>query len=162
MTLNNILNEIQYGPEYTKFQIVKESVLNSFDDETGIFYASKRIKELSNKIVLEEKEEKIIGRILAKLNVFENKLEEGKVITEAYKKMQATAISEDCTALVRNIENVKKIDSEKVKNISKIVSTAKYFVESFVDDRVVFLESDNLIINRCIKEDMNCIKQIIL
>jgi hypothetical protein len=162
MTLNNILNEIQYGPEYTKFQIVKESVLNSFDDETGIFYASKRIKELSNKIVLEEKEEKIIGRILAKLNVFENKLEEGKVITEAYKKMQATAISEDCTALVRNIENVKKIDSEKVKNISKIVSTAKYFVESFVDDKVVFLESDNLIINRCIKEDMNCIKQIIL
>lgn len=162
MTLNNILNEIQYGPEYTKFQIVKESVLNSFDDETGIFYASKRIKELSNKIVLEEKEEKIIGRILAKLNVFESKLEEGKVITEAYKKMQATAISEDCTALVRNIENVKKIDSEKVKNISKIVSTAKYFVESFVDDRVVFLESDNLIINRCIKEDMNCIKQIIL
>lgn len=162
MTLNNILNEIQYGPEYTKFQIVKESVLNSFDDETGIFYASKRIKELSNKIVLEEKEEKIIGRILAKLNVFESKLEEGKVITEAYKKMQATAISEDCTVLVRNIENVKKIDSEKVKNISKIVSTAKYFVESFVDDRVVFLESDNLIINRCIKEDMNCIKQIIL
>lgn len=162
MTLNNILNEIQYGPEYTKFQIVKESVLNSFDDETGIFYASKRIKELSNKIVLEEKEEKIIGRILAKLNVFENKLEEGKVITEAYKKMQATAISEDCTSLVRNIENVKKIDSEKVKNISKIVSTAKYFVESFVDDKVVFLESDNLIINRCIKEDMNCIKQIIL
>lgn len=162
MTLNNILNEIQYGPEYTKFQIVKESVLNSFDDETGIFYASKRIKELSNKIVLEEKEEKIIGRILAKLNVFENKLEEGKVITEAYKKMQATAISEDCTALVRNIENVKKIDSEKVKNISKIVSTAKYFVESFVDDKVVFLESDNLIINRCIKEDINCIKQIIL
>jgi hypothetical protein len=162
MTLNNILNEIQYGPEYTKFQMVKESVLNSFDDETGIFYASKRIKELSNKIVLEEKEEKIIGRILAKLNVFESKLEEGKVITEAYKKMQATAISEDCTSLVRNIENVKKIDSEKVKNISKIVSTAKYFVESFVDDRVVFLESDNLIINRCIKEDMNCIKQIIL
>jgi hypothetical protein len=162
MTLNNILNEIQYGPEYTKFQIVKESVLNSFDDETGIFYASKRIKELSNKIVLEEKEEKIIGRILAKLNVFENKLEEGKVITEAYKKMQATAISEDCTALVRNIENVKKIDSEKVKNISKIVSTAKYFVESFVDDKVVFLESTNLIINRCVKEDINCIKQIIL
>lgn len=162
MTLNNILNEIQYGPEYTKFQIVKESVLNSFDDETGIFYASKRIKELSNKIVLEEKEEKIIGRILAKLNVFENKLEEGKIITEAYKKMQATAISDDCTALIRNIENVKKIDSEKVKNISKIVSTAKYFVESFVDDRVVFLESDNLIINRCIKEDINCIKQIIL
>lgn len=161
MTLNSILNEIQYGSEYTKFQAVKESISNSFDDESGIFYASKRIKELSKKIVLEEKEENILGRLLSKISLFENKLEDGKIITDAYKKIQATAISEDCTSLIRGVENLKKVDSEKIKNISKIVSTARYFVENFIDDKTVFAESDNLIMNRIIKEDLKYFEEIL-
>ena len=161
MTLNNIFNEIQYGKEYTKFQIVKESVEKNYDEETGIFYATGRIKDLATRLVLTESEESKVGRIIAKLSTIEKKLEDGKLMSEAYRKMQAAAIMEDCRDLVYSVENLKKVDSEKVKGISKIVGTTKYFVECNVDEEAVLYESKNPLINKLVKDEIDYIEQVL-
>ena len=47
MTLKNILDNIQYGEEYSKFKSIKESIENNYDKELNIFYASGRIKDIA-------------------------------------------------------------------------------------------------------------------
>lgn len=161
MTLNTLLNEIQYGKEYTNLQVVKESVEKNYDAETGIFYATGRIKDLANKIVLTESEETKIGRLVAKLSTIETKLENGKLMSEAYRKYQATAIVEDCASLFSSVEDLRKVDSEKIKNISKIVATTKYFVEENIDADAVFTESKNPLINKYVKDELSYMEQVL-
>lgn len=161
MTLNSLLNQIQYGEEYTKLQLVKESVEKNYDEETGIFYASERVKDLANKIILTEAEETKVGRMVAKLSVIENKMENGKLMSDAYRKFQATAILEDCKLLFESVEALRKVDSEKIKGISKIVATAKYFVEENVDANAVLTESKNPLINKYIKEEINYMEKVL-
>lgn len=161
MTLNTLLNQIQYGEEYTKVKIVEESVNRHYDEGTGIFYATGRIKELANKIVLTESEESKVGRMVAKLSTIESKLENGKLMSDAYRKYQATAILEDCKNLFESVEMLRKVDSEKIKGISKIIATAKYFVEENIDANAVLVESKNPLINKYIKEEKGYIEQVL-
>ena len=161
MTLNQIMSNIQHGEEYTKFQIIKESVERNYDEQSDIFYASARIKELAKPLVLTESEESKIGRLVAKISSIETRMENGKIMSDAYRKMQASAIMEDCKAVFESVENLKKVDSNKVATLSKIVGTAKYFVENNIDDAAVLAESKNPLINKYIKEEENAINQIL-
>ena len=159
MTLKNILDNIQYGEEYSKFKSIKESIENNYDKELNIFYASGRIKDIAHSMTLTESEEQKINRILTKLNPIEDRIESGKIMSEAYKKMQASSLMESCSSLEEEIFNNKL--SSNSENIAKIVATTKYFVENYVDENVVLKESNKPLFNKFINEEFNNLKQVL-
>ena len=81
MTVNQIFDTIQYGEQYTKNKALKESISKYYDEDLDLFYASKRAKELSGKIVMSESEEQKMNSLVSKLVVIEDRLEDGKVMS---------------------------------------------------------------------------------
>lgn len=160
MTLNQIFDEIQYGEEKAKEKALTEEVNNFYDSELGLFYASKRLKKLSGNVVMTESEEQKVNRITSKLQVVEDRLEEGKVMSTAYKKMQAAAIMDDCKLLSEEAEKTRKYDSNKAKIFGKMIATAKYFVENNIDDKAVLKESTNLILNKAEKDEEKMLNNV--
>lgn len=159
MTLNQIFDKIQYGEEYAKQKALKEAVMRDYDDELALFYGSKRVRELSGNVVLSETEESKINRVASKMAVVEDRLEAGKLMSEAYKKMQGTAILEDCKSIMEDVTKTRKIDSKKAEVLGKIVGTAKYFVNSCLDNNAVLSESTNPLLNKTIKEESEMISK---
>ena len=161
MTLNQIFDNVQYGEKYTKQKALEESVKRNYDEELDVFYASKRIKELSGQVVMSEIEESKVNGLVSKLSVLENRLETGKPMSEAYRKMQSTAIMESCKSIQDETTKSRKVDSKKLETFGKILATAKYFVENNIDDAAVLKESSNPLLNKIIKEEKNGIENII-
>lgn len=161
MTVNQIFDTIQYGEQYTKTKALRESITKCYDEDLGLFYASKRLKELSGKRVMTEGEEQKVNRIISKLSVIESRLEEGKTISEAYKKMQSTAIIDDCKALMEEATKSRKNDSSKLEMFGKMIATAKYFVENNLDDKAVLKESTNPLFNKNLSEEEKAIEEIL-
>lgn len=64
MTVNQIFDTIQYGEEYTKTKALKEEISRCYDEDLSLFYASKRAKELSGKVVMTEAEEQKVNRLI--------------------------------------------------------------------------------------------------
>ena len=108
-----------------------------------------------------EGEEQKVNRIISKLSVIESRLKEGKTISEAYKKMQSTAIIDDCTALMEEATKSRKNDSSKLEMFGKMVATAKYFVENNLDDKAVLKESTNPLFNKYLSEEEKAIEEIL-
>ena len=160
-TLNTIMDNIRFGEDYTKFKCVKEGLEKRYDSEIGLFYASGRVRDIANNMTLTESEESKINRIITKLKSVENKFENGKLMSEAYRKMEATAIFEDCKALEREVGTARKVDSKKLEGFGKIVAATKFFVESFVDTDAVLSRSENPLLNKFINEETEYITQII-
>lgn len=162
MTLNQIFDTIQYGEEKAKEKALTEEIKNFYDNELGLFYASKRVKKISDSLVLSESEEQKVNRIISKLGVIEDRLENGKIMSSAYKKMQSAAIMEDCQLLAEETTKIRKYDNNKAKAFGRIIATAKYFVENNVDDKAILKESTNLILNKSFKDEEKMFDNIIL
>jgi len=161
MTLNQIFDTIQYGEEYTKTKALKEDITSKYDKDLDIFYASKRIKELSNKTVLSELEEQKIDRLISKLIVIEDRLEDGKPMSEAYRKMQASIILENCDNLAEEVTKSKKADLRKVETFAKMVAATKYFVENSLDTKAVLKENTNPVYTKHFSEEKKAIENIL-
>ena len=95
MTLNQIFDNIMYGEKYMKEKAIKEEIERCVDREIDLFYASKRAKQLSGKVALTESEEQKINRIISKVSLLEDRIENGKTMSVAYRKMQTTSIMDD-------------------------------------------------------------------
>lgn len=161
MTVNQIFDTIQYGEQYTKNKALKESISKFYDEDLDLFYASKRIKELSGKIVMTEGEEQKINRLISKLAVIENRLEDGKTMSEAYRKMQTSALMDDCKALMEEATKSRKVDSRKLEIFGKTIATAKYFVDNSLDDKAYLGESKNPLFNKIISEEAKAIEEVL-
>ena len=161
MTVNQIFDTIQYGEQYTKNKALKESISKYYDEDLDLFYASKRVKELSGKIVMSESEEQKMNRLISKLVVIEDRLEDGKVMSDAYRKMQTSAIMDDCKALMEEATKTRKVDSKKLEVFGKVVATAKYFVENSLDDKAALKESANPLFNKIISEEKKAIEEVL-
>ena len=161
MTVNQIFDTIQYGEQYTKNKALKESISKYYDEHLDLFYASKRSKELSGKIVMSESEEQKMNRLISKLVVIEDRLEDGKVMSDAYRKMQTSAIMDDCKALMEEATKTRKVDSKKLEVFGKVVATAKYFVENNLDDKAALKESANPLFNKIISEEKKAIEEVL-
>ena len=161
MTVNQIFDTIQYGEQYTKNKALKESISKYYDEDLDLFYASKRVKELSGKIVMSESEEQKMNRLISKLVVIEDRLEDGKVMSDAYRKMQTSAIMDDCKALMEEATKTRKVDSKKLEVFGKVVATAKYFVENNLDDKAALKESANPLFNKIISEEKKAIEEVL-
>lgn len=161
MTVNQIFDTIQYGEKYTKEKALKESISKYYDEELGLFYASKRIKNIAKDVVLSESEEQKVNRLTSKFTVLEDRLETGKIMSEAYRKMQTAALMEDCKTLIEGVTATRKVDSRKLEIIGKIVATSKYFVESNLDDKAILKESSNVLLNKIIKEEKESLEKIL-
>ena len=133
MTVNQIFDTIQYGEQYTKNKALKESISKYYDEDLDLFYASKRAKELSGKIVM----------------------------SDAYRKMQTSAIMDDCKALMEEATKTRKVDSKKLEVFGKVVATAKYFVENNLDDKAALKESANPLFNKIISEEKKAIEEVL-
>jgi hypothetical protein len=160
MTLNEIFDTVQYGEKYTKNKILKEELSRCCDKDLDLFYASKRLKELSGRCVLSESEEQKMNRLISKLTVIEDRIEEGKTMSEAYRKMQSTAIANDCEALMEEVTKTRKVDAKKLEIAGKSVAAAKYFVNNYLDDRAVVKESSNPLLNKTINEEKEVIEEV--
>ena len=157
-TLQDIFNTVRYGEEYCKFQQVKRAI----EENTKIFSASGRIKNLCSCMTLNEEYERIINHICNKCESVENRLYNEDVMSPQYKKIQAVSILEDCnkiTAKANKRGTYETLPSKK--EFAKIVATAKYFVENYLDDKAILKESTNAEFNRFIKEESNYISQVL-
>ena len=161
MTVNQIFDTIQYGEEYTKTKALKEEISRCYDEDLSLFYASKRAKELSGKIVMTEGEEQKLNRLVSKLVVIEDRLEEGKTMSDAYRKMQTSALMDDCKALMEEATKTRKVDSKKLEAFGKVIATAKYFVENNLDDKAALKESTNPLFNKIISEEKKAIEEVL-
>lgn len=161
MTLNNILDNIQYGKEYTKEKILREGIEKCYDEELDIFYASTRIKDLSGNIVMDESEEANVNTICSKVQALETRLEKSNPMSEAYRKMQGFAIVESCEHFIDNITKSRKIDTRKAECFGKMIAATEYFVESYIDCKAIFKESSNPLLNKIIKDELKGIESIL-
>ena len=98
-TLQNIFNTVRYGEEYCKFQQVKRAIEENYDEDTKIFSASGRIKNLCGCMTLNEEYEKIVNHICNKCESVEKRLYNEDVMSPQYKKIQAVSILEDCNKI---------------------------------------------------------------
>lgn len=159
MTLQNIFDNIQYGEDFSKKKAIKESIKKNYDEDLDIFYASKKIRELSGKIVMNESEEQKVNRLISKLGILEDRIESGKMMSESYKKMQAASIADDCEALISEATKGRKIENAKLDAFGKMVADASYFAKSYVDDKVCIKESSNSLFNKAIEEESALIEE---
>ena len=161
MTLNQIFDNIMYGEKYMKEKAIKEEIERCVDREIDLFYASKRAKQLSGKVVLTESEEQKINRIISKVSLLEDRIENGKTMSIAYRKMQTTSIMDDCKTLMEEATKVRKADARKLEVLSGIVASTKYFVESQIDENAALKESSNPLFNKFMAEERKNIENVI-
>lgn len=161
MTLNQIFDNIMYGEKYMKEKAIKEEIERCVDREIDLFYASKRAKQLSGKVALTESEEQKINRIISKVSLLEDRIENGKTMSVAYRKMQTTSIMDDCKALIEEATKVRKADTRKLEILSGIVASTKYFVESQIDENAALKESSNPLFNKFMEEERKNIENVI-
>lgn len=162
MTFRQLLDEIQYGKEYMKKEANKKAILENYDEEIQMFKASSRIKKITKETVLEEDVKKKIERLCTKLESFEDKIDENKEISPAYKKIQCAAIMESCSDLIKEVNNVRReSDIQKKQGIAKIVADAYYFVENYIDDMAVMCEAKNPLFASYIKEEKEQLEEVL-
>ena len=162
MTIQEIFNTVQYGEEYCNFQTIKESIERNYDKDTDIFHASGRINELTKGMALTEEFEKIIDHITNKCDVVETRLYNEDKMSPNYKKLQACAILEDCNKIISKSNKRGTYATLPGKEeFAKIVATAKYFVESYLDEEAVLKESTNVEFSRMIKDETYNIEQVL-
>ena len=162
MTFRQLLDEIQYGKEYMKKEANKKAILENYDEEIQMFKASSRIKKIAKETVLEEDVKKKIERLCTKLESFEDKIDENKEISPAYKKIQCAAIMESCSDLIKEVNNVRReSDIQKKQGIAKIVADAYYFVENYIDDMAVMCEAKNPLFASYIKEEKEQLEEVL-
>lgn len=161
-TLQSILNEIQYGKSFCEFQTLKEEIEKNYDQDTDIFSASGRINKLVSGLVMEDDFSKIVEHISNKCSIVEEKLYRQDVMSPQYKKIQAVSITEDCNKIIS--KTLRRGDYEKIPSkeaFAKIISTAKFFVENYLDDKVVFKECENFEFRTLVNNDLDVIKQVL-
>lgn len=161
-TLQDIFNEVQYGKEYCSFQKIRESLERNYDKDTDIFRASGRIRDLCRGLTLDEEYSRTVDHICSKMESVETRLYNEDRMSPQYKKLQAVSILEDCGKIINKAN--KRGDYETIpskENFAKIIGTAKYFVESYLDDQAVLKESKNESFNRMIKDEICNIEQVL-
>lgn len=162
MTLQDLLNEEQYGKEYCKFQKVKDSIEKNYDKDTDIFHASGRIQEITKGLVMTEDYEKIVDHICNKCELVENRLYNEDKMSPQYKSLQAASILEDCNKIISKADKRGTYETIPSKEqFAKVVSTAKYFVESYLDGSLKAKKSNNAEFNRLIAEEDSNIEQVL-
>ena len=82
-------------------------------------------------------------------------------MSDAYRKMQTSAIMDDCKALMEEATKTRKVDSKKLEVFGKVVATAKYFVENSLDDKAALKESANPLFNKIISEEKKAIEEVL-
>lgn len=162
MTLNDILIVERYGEDYMKFENLKNQILENYDNEYDVYYNSKRVKNLEDRMVLENSMEKTIDKIRVLSEAVESRLFDGKPMTAAYKKIQATAIVESCNELIESTNVRSRYNEFKNKEeLQKIVASTKYFVETYLNDKAVIKESANSLFNKNVRDEVTNIDKII-
>ena len=159
----SLILDFNSRPSYATHPTTRPIIQRLWNDEdTKIFSASGRIKNLCSCMTLNEEYERIVNHICNKCESVENRLYNEDVMSPQYKKIQAVSILEDCnkiTAKANKRGTYETLPSKK--EFAKIVATAKYFVENYLDDKAILKESTNAEFNRFIKEESNYISQVL-
>lgn len=161
-TVRDILNQCQYGKDIVEAKENKKNILESRDEETGLFLVSQRILDLSSKIFMEDCSfSKPIQRMITKFSSVEERIKDGKKLSPAYKKMQALSIKEDYDSIINLISDRKEYNKINDKrSLGKIVAAAKHGMKE-INESAVFTESENTLFNSYIKEELAFIGDVL-
>lgn len=162
-TLKDIMNDLQYGEGFSKFEKAKKNVLENYDSEGDIFYCNQYIKDIDKYSTITEDAEKFIDRICCKEEAITKRLYDGKDMTMPYKKMQATSILEDCKSIItKYVDSRKEYEEIKSKEeLGKMIGAAKFFVENYLDGDAVFTESTNALFNKYVSDSEKEISSVL-
>ena len=154
-TVRDVLNSCRYGKEFVETETNKKNILESRDEETGVFLTSQRISDLASKLFMEDCAfAKPIEKMITKFSSIEERLADGKVLSTAYKKMQSVSLNEDYTTLVNLISNRKEYNKIADKRaLGKILAAANLGIKS-INEEAVLKESENTLFNSYIKEEV--------
>ena len=145
-----------------EFNKVQKAVLENYDKEGDIFHASSYIREIAHYMTISEEAEKLIEHIAVKCETIEDHMYKGDKLSPAYKKVQSTSICEDCKKLINIVNNRASYDKIiSKKELGRVISAAKYFVENTVDKDAVIEESTNALFNKYMKDETEKIEQIL-
>ena len=164
MTIQQIFDKIKYGEEYMNRKALEESLKEDYDSDYGLFYASKRIRKLTEGIDFNEKEDRVISRIINSIEIVEGKVEDGKVMSESYQNQKSSSIASDINFLLEETENISKksmMSNDKKKAIAQIASTAEYFTKNYISDKMIVKEASNPLVSSFLKEDMDSLEDIL-
>lgn len=160
-TVRMILNEVQFGSEIMEADINKKNILEARDDELG-FIVSKRIKKLASNLFLEDCAiAKPVQKMIVKFSAIESRLEDGKELSDSYKKMQALSLKEDfdnISFLISNRKEYNKIGDKKT--LGKILAAVKLGVKN-INEEVVLKDSENVLFNSYIKEEVTFLNDLL-
>lgn len=159
MTIAEVMKEVMYGKDYCTFETIKESLEKATED--GIFYASKRVNDIANKVALNESDNKIVNKINNKLESVEHRLYNEEVLSASYKKLMSESLYEECEKLISEANKKASYAGMKgKKELGEIVATVKHFAETYLDNDAVLKESSNFEFNRFVKDEEKVIKEI--
>ncbi len=160
-TVRQILEECQYGKDITEANSNKKNILEARDEELG-FITSKRIKELANKIFLEDCAfAKPIQKMVVKFSSVEERVADGKTLSPSYRKMQALSLKEDydnISLLIGNRKEYNKISEKRI--LGKILAAAKVGIKN-INEEVVLKDSENTLFNSYINEEVKFINDVL-
>ncbi|MFW6281344.1 MAG: hypothetical protein ACOC1O_00940 [bacterium] len=127
MTLNNLLEEIQYGKDFVEETTSVNEISSLIDEDYNLFLVSKRVENLLTECDLTKPFIKKLGRAARNYRDFEDKILEGNRVSSVYSRMKMDSIVEDINSVIETFENDKKLLRETNKeNIGKTIATLKY------------------------------------
>jgi chaperonin GroEL (HSP60 family) len=163
-SINEILLKVKHGDQYVKTENIKKTILENYDTETNLLFSSQRIDDIRKSMFFEENS--IVARNIEKAKVklenAETRLYDGKILTEAYKRMTSSGLIQDYNTIIESlnskIEYNKFSDKEK---LGRILATIKYATKEYINPSATFKESVNPSFNAIIKEEFNSINDVI-
>lgn len=165
-SLRDIMIKVQKGPEamrrereqereQNRYEIAKSAILENYDTNTDIYFASRRIDDLAKTIVFESTNDKIsktISKLKGQVASIEEKLYNShnnfNAMTSGYKRIMSSSIVESCNEIIDALSNRKYYDKFNNKEaLGSLVADAQYFVKHYLNSNAVFNESINPVFN---------------
>jgi hypothetical protein len=159
-TISDILSKVKNGEEFVKTENIKKSILENYDSETNLLFSSQRIDDLRKSMFFEENS--IIARNIEKAKVklenAETRLYDGKILTEAYKRMTSSGLIQDYNTIIESLNSRIEYNKFSDKNkLGRILATIKFAAKEYINPTANFKESANPSFNAIIKEEYNAI-----
>lgn len=142
MTLGNLLEEIKHGKDFVESKSTIEDLSNLLDEDYNILLVSKRADQLLRECDGTKTFIKKIGRAARNYKDYEDKILEGKSVSNIYAKMKIDSISEDINSAIIEIEQNKKILRESNQEaIAKTIAVLKYGLKMISEGRGIHFKN---------------------
>lgn len=163
-TINEVLNKVKHGEEFVKTESIKKTILENYDSESNLLFSSQRIDDLRKSMFFEENSgiARSIEKAKVKLESLEKRLYDGKILSEAYKRMTSSGLVQDYNSIMESLSSRTTYNKfESKEKLARVLATIKYATKEYVNPSAAFAENINPSFNVMIKEEYNMINNTI-